>query len=887
MAAKRLSSSRSSIFVAVTIVLVVGLAAWISRGAITPLPGRSPAVRVAVLPSPLLLVAAALAGALVVRLSSQSSSWPLGALALSGLTLAPWLPLPVPAAFYTMMGPLTIWLWVLIVVALVASRIGSLIPRALAAIASEPRRAPVLAACAAACVYMVAARQISPQLPTGDEPHYLVIAQSLLTDHDLKIENNYRRGDYRAFYPGELRPDYLQRGRNGEIYSIHAPGLAVILLLPFGLFGYTGAALFLALVSAMASGLAWTAAWRVTRDAAASWFGWAVVGLSAPFVLQSFVVYPDALGAALVMVGLLALIDAPVISTRRSFLAGCALSVLPWLHTRFAAAAFVLALLVIARVATTAGTARRTLAFLAMPILSALCWFGYFYAIYGTVDPRAPYGGYTQSSLGNVPDGVLGLLMDQQFGVMPNAPVYACAFAGLALLAAKRSRLAFELAALLGSYTVVVASYFMWWGGSSSPARFLVPVLLPLAVPAAVWFQHARRPTPRLLGVAALVVSVLIVVTLVGVDEGALVYNNRDGASKLLMWLAPLVDLPKALPSLFFGASSSAAIIAALWAGTLGAVLSAGYFAERRFRDGVGFPVVLGLAGAAAASIALTLAWRVNASSPLKPAEGVLMLLRRSDPDSRQFGLRFGPLRLLRLGAVPAQLTLADVDPAAIAPDEPAAALVDVAAGTYAIEARLRGSAAGTLTVDVDRQLGPIFSWNLAGASGTIRREIDVPVPVHALRFDADPTARQSVERLSVKPVSIRGSRRRIATQMVQHAARYGPAVVYAVHGAFMERGGAWLPGRGQADLVIAPDAPPVVRVFLRNAPVSNRLVFEGSDWHLEIRLEPAEERLVTLPDATDGALAVHVTVDQGARPVDFERDSTDARLLGCWIQTR
>src|SRR6202043_3025198 len=103
--------------------------------------------------------------------------------------------------------------------------------------------------------------------------HYLVITQSLLVDHDLKIENTHRRGDYRAYYQGELKPDYLQRGANGEIYSIHAPGLPAIVALPFALFGYPGVVAFLALVSACGSLVTWTAVWRVTSDVAASWFG--------------------------------------------------------------------------------------------------------------------------------------------------------------------------------------------------------------------------------------------------------------------------------------------------------------------------------------------------------------------------------------------------------------------------------------------------------------------------------------------------------------------------------------------------------------------------------------------------------------------------------------
>ena len=55
--------------------------------------------------------------------------------------------------------------------------------------------------------------------PSGDEPHYLVIAQSLWRDGDLKIENNHQRGDYREYFEPDLEPHYLTRGTDGEIYS--------------------------------------------------------------------------------------------------------------------------------------------------------------------------------------------------------------------------------------------------------------------------------------------------------------------------------------------------------------------------------------------------------------------------------------------------------------------------------------------------------------------------------------------------------------------------------------------------------------------------------------------------------------------------------------------
>ena len=52
------------------------------------------------------------------------------------------------------------------------------------------------------------------RVPGGDEPHYLIITQSLLSDGDLRIENNHDRGDYFAYVTQELPPDF-QGGQLG------------------------------------------------------------------------------------------------------------------------------------------------------------------------------------------------------------------------------------------------------------------------------------------------------------------------------------------------------------------------------------------------------------------------------------------------------------------------------------------------------------------------------------------------------------------------------------------------------------------------------------------------------------------------------------------------
>jgi len=98
-------------------------------------------------------------------------------------------------------------------------------------------RLPVLAGALSFAIFSLAAWGASPSLPGGDEPHYLVITQSLLRDGDLKIENNHQRGDYRAYFVGDLAPDAVRRGQNGGLYSIHAPGVPALVLPAFAIGG--------------------------------------------------------------------------------------------------------------------------------------------------------------------------------------------------------------------------------------------------------------------------------------------------------------------------------------------------------------------------------------------------------------------------------------------------------------------------------------------------------------------------------------------------------------------------------------------------------------------------------------------------------------------------
>src|SRR4029077_3326449 len=123
---------------------------------------------------------------------------------------------------------------------------------------SLPRTA-IAIGCATAIIAGAAAWKLTGTniFPGGDEPHYLVIAQSLWRDHDLKIENNHARGDYKEYFESNLEPHYQARGTDGEIYSIHPIGMPVLMAPVYAAGGYRLVVMTLILIAASAAAIAW------------------------------------------------------------------------------------------------------------------------------------------------------------------------------------------------------------------------------------------------------------------------------------------------------------------------------------------------------------------------------------------------------------------------------------------------------------------------------------------------------------------------------------------------------------------------------------------------------------------------------------------------------
>jgi hypothetical protein len=898
------------------------LAAYVSFGAIAfkgPSTALAAGGRLGVLPLDALHVALAiLAGLVVLAIGLRGRSGARVAMAVSPLVLLflPWLPFPVPAVFLIWTGALASLVWIPVAIALCAVAITS----GNRLVGAEARK-PILAAGVASCVvFSLAAFYASPSLPGGDEPHYLVITQSLLYDGDLKIENNHKRGDYRAYFGGDLTPHVIRSGRNGEMYSIHAPGLPALILPAFAIGGYYGVVVLLILIASAACALAWWLAWRTTGSRSAAWFGWAAVTLSAPFLLESYTVFPDGPGAAIVLTGFWALFRAeseradhpaaPAADAARSWLPwlwhGAALAALPWLHTRFVVLAATLGGLILVRLARTSNPFTKATAFLAVPAAGAIAWLGFFLVVYGTLDPTAPYGGEVGSSFAFLPNGFGGLLFDQGFGLLATAPVLAVAFVGFA----RARRLAVEWLVVAVPYLLAVGTYAMWWAGSSGPARFLVPLVLPLAIPAAsAWtWAGTRSRGAKAVMLAALLASAWLSAVMAGGGEGRLGYHTRNEggmtAAPYLEWANRVVDLPGALPAFVpqpvqpdpgglvsRGLAARSGFLATVpWVICLGlAVLLITRVSTQRRRSLSGETLVAlsALTFACAVMAAVSIVWKMRAVEPVTAAPAQIDALRRIT-SSHVAVFDFSSHRRLQGAEAWAMRIEAPVRRTGRGGvrglNRPLAVFPLVPPGTYLLSVKRRRAADGLLMVGVGNDQFAIVMQPLTAFDAGV--QVNLPAGARALTIRGDEGARDDLDAIDLRPIAPAFSP---ATAIIaRRAVRYDGIVAFFLdERAFPEPSGFWVGGKREAWAVLAPDERRgSLSLLLRNGPVDNTVSLEFSGRREEIALRPGEERRIELPlETATGSALVRIRSSAGFRPSEADPNSRDTRLLGVYCR--
>lgn len=321
------------------------------------------------------------------------------------------------------------------------------------------------------------------QPTASDEPHYLLIVQSLLYDRDLDLRNDYEGDRYRVFYPDRL-PDMhgIEIGR--AVYPIRDLGLPLAAALPFALGGRTGVLALMCVLGALLAAQLYLLARDLGFRREQAFLAAALASFTHPVLTYTTQIYPE-LAIALLFATVARLVRRGRASSRRALaLASALTALLPLLSTRAwliaAPVALVIGLFAILRPGPFPERARRAFAAGApfVAIVGALTLANG--AMFGVYLPSAGY--YIirdqQQVLAYTPQvGGLGLLFDRVFGLVGRAPIYLLALLGLGALWARRPTQGAALLVLGAgwlAYFAYIASIAYWWADGSPPSRYLL-----------------------------------------------------------------------------------------------------------------------------------------------------------------------------------------------------------------------------------------------------------------------------------------------------------------------------------------------------------------------------------------------------------------------------
>jgi hypothetical protein len=312
------------------------------------------------------------------------------------------------------------------------------------------------------------------------EAQSLLVAESIVSDGDLDLRDDYGASSWRPFYSGELAP--RAGPRNGRLLDPIGIAFPLLIAPAYAVGGRIAVELFLAAIAAIAFVLAAALGRRIVPEP------WAtsaalVAGLSPVAIVASTTIAPDAVAGTVLagaMVLALRIREQPRLVT--AFWCATLVAALPWLGAKFAAPAVVVAL------ATARWLRRRQRGLAGLVALEVVIFSVVLYVtvndnFYGgpfpaavLSDPGATGASGVAEHLARAPR-LLGLWIDRDVGVLRWAPFAALSFVALWLLArSRRERLALTLSSQV-DVEVTAGFYALVCGATVAFATFLAPTI--------------------------------------------------------------------------------------------------------------------------------------------------------------------------------------------------------------------------------------------------------------------------------------------------------------------------------------------------------------------------------------------------------------------------
>lgn len=375
---------------------------------------------------------------------------------------------------------------------------------------------------------------------TGDEHVYLLGAHSLWADHDADIHNNIAHKDFEAFYWGAWHP--------GAWDEFRFVGFPLVLVPAYALGGRLGVLWFQAILTALTLYQAYMLMAVAGIGVRARFLAWVSMAATPYAFIYSTSVYPEIPAAFLILFSLRKAAGfqgklASVIPTLAPLLA------VPMLKPRYGLSSALVGGYMIRRMAARAGWGR------VIPLAAGLSAAALAVVLWKSRLAIGVDWSFLQNLLTWKSEHILaalGLVFDQEYGLLAYAPVILLGVAGTGYVVRLRKDLGLFLWVLVGVtlWMVSHAVTVQWDAGWTPPTRFLISIVFPLSVFVGGFLEARTGRGWKVLFVLAVGYGVLMafLLTLVPIWR----FNNVDGAASVISALGRALgmNLYRLFPSL-------------------------------------------------------------------------------------------------------------------------------------------------------------------------------------------------------------------------------------------------------------------------------------------------------------------------------------------------
>ena len=504
------------------------------------------------------------------------------------------------------------------------------------------------------------------------------------------------------------------------------------------------------------------------------------------------------------------------------------------------------------------------------------------------------------ATFSTVPAGMLGVLFDQEYGILAYAPALALGFIGLGGMLRDRARRGQAIALSVAVVLLIIlpATADPWWARSMMPGRPALLVLPLLIVPIAWLYSRLEPGSPARVGAQALLlVSVAVTVSLVAFTPRVPALQEGDGSSALLQWMSPTWQLWREAPTFIAGVSLAAAIRVVLW--LAGFSITTWWLVRRQTLTGGRAALTTTVSGVLLCITIVTVSAAVVPDAATRfDVEGrvTLPLLETFDPIARPIALRYDGFPIVRPDELPPLFTVSAV-PGQRTDRQPVRVVLNarfrLPAGRYVLDLKGSDAAASTPASSLSLQLGregrPIESWPLTLLPGQrSQHEFDVPLDAEFVGFRATRQAEQAIAELRVSPRSVVDIRKRVPAGTVLGAATFAPVRIFFHDSlAYPEPAGFWIKGRAAARMTMlkVEESDAGVLLAVHSGARPNVVTVTTPHWSQKLDLVPGVTQRVLIPStAGDRFIPLTIASTDGFVPAEVEPGSRDRRLLGAWI---